>query len=149
MLVFMLLFALITPPALADEVPLEVFFREYFGQWKPDADIDTIVTANEKEALFLEDTLLKRHKPRYNIRLKDSKTYERQEKKSLVGCAVCGDGKVTRAPMAPRLGKRGKSEPVEVTANASRKRRSCETTIAACWLAVTNRSSQRSAGRSR
>ncbi len=39
------------------------------------ADIDTIVTANEKEALFLEDTLLKRHKPRYNIRLKDSKTY--------------------------------------------------------------------------
>ena len=50
---------------------------------------------------------------------KDSKTYERQEKKSLVGCAVCGDAKVTRAPMAPRLGKRGKSEPVEVTANAA------------------------------
>lgn len=39
------------------------------------ADIDYIVTANEKEALLLEDTLLKRHKPRYNIRLKDSKTY--------------------------------------------------------------------------
>ncbi|MDP2688596.1 MAG: excinuclease ABC subunit UvrC [Deltaproteobacteria bacterium] len=39
------------------------------------ADIDYIVTANEKEALFLEDTLLKQHKPRYNIRLKDSKTY--------------------------------------------------------------------------
>ena len=38
-------------------------------------DIDYIVTANEKEALFLEDTLLKRHRPRYNIRLKDSKTY--------------------------------------------------------------------------
>lgn len=38
-------------------------------------DIDYILTANEKEALFLEDTLLKRHKPRYNIRLKDSKTY--------------------------------------------------------------------------
>ncbi|MBI5469422.1 MAG: excinuclease ABC subunit UvrC [Deltaproteobacteria bacterium] len=38
-------------------------------------DIDYIVTANEKEALFLEDTLLKQHKPRYNIRLKDSKTY--------------------------------------------------------------------------
>lgn len=38
-------------------------------------DIETIVTANEKEALFLEDTLLKKHKPRYNIRLKDSKTY--------------------------------------------------------------------------
>ncbi len=38
-------------------------------------DIDYIVTTNEKEALFLEDTLLKQHKPRYNIRLKDSKTY--------------------------------------------------------------------------
>jgi len=36
---------------------------------------------------------------------KDSKTYERQEKKSLVGCGVCGDAKVERAPMAPRLGK--------------------------------------------
>ena len=36
---------------------------------------------------------------------KDSKTYERQEKKSLIGCAVCGDAKVARAPMAPRLNK--------------------------------------------
>ena len=36
---------------------------------------------------------------------KDSKTYERQEKKSLIGCAVCGEAKVSRAPMAPRLGK--------------------------------------------
>lgn len=39
------------------------------------ADIGFIVTASEKEALFLEDTLLKQHKPKYNIRLKDSKTY--------------------------------------------------------------------------
>ncbi len=38
---------------------------------------------------------------------KDSKTYERQEKKSMVGCAVCGDAKVTRALMAPRLGTKG------------------------------------------
>jgi excinuclease ABC subunit C len=38
-------------------------------------DIDYIVTTNEKEALILEDTLLKKHKPRYNIRLKDAKTY--------------------------------------------------------------------------
>ncbi len=37
--------------------------------------IDYIVTSNEKEALFLEDTLLKKYKPKYNIRLKDSKTY--------------------------------------------------------------------------
>ncbi|NOS36223.1 MAG: excinuclease ABC subunit UvrC, partial [Deltaproteobacteria bacterium] len=39
------------------------------------AGLDFIVTANEKEAFILEDTLLKRYKPRYNIRLKDDKTY--------------------------------------------------------------------------
>ncbi len=38
-------------------------------------DIDYIVTSTETEALILEDTLLKKHKPRYNIRLKDDKTY--------------------------------------------------------------------------
>jgi hypothetical protein len=43
---------------------------------------------------------------------KDSKTYERQEKKSLIGCPVCGAAKVERALMAPRLGKsdKGKSD---------------------------------------
>ena len=40
---------------------------------------------------------------------KDSKTYERQEKKSLIGCAVCGDSKVARAVMSPRIGKAGKA----------------------------------------
>ena len=39
---------------------------------------------------------------------KDSKSYERQEKKSLIGCAVCGDAKIGRAIMAPRIGKGGK-----------------------------------------
>jgi hypothetical protein len=38
---------------------------------------------------------------------KDSKTYERQEKKSLIGCAVCGTSKVSRALMTPRLGTKG------------------------------------------
>jgi hypothetical protein len=46
---------------------------------------------------------------------KDSKTYERQEKKSLVGCAVCGDAKVTRALMAPRLGTKGNKKATAVT----------------------------------
>jgi hypothetical protein len=49
---------------------------------------------------------------------KDSKTYERQEKKSLIGCAVCGDAKVSRALMAPRLGKGTKKVEVEKPANA-------------------------------
>jgi hypothetical protein len=48
---------------------------------------------------------------------KDSKTYERQEKKSVIGCAVCGDSKVKRAIMAPRIGKSGKSK-AEVEAPA-------------------------------
>lgn len=48
---------------------------------------------------------------------KDSKTYERQEKKSLIGCAVCGDDKVSRAPMAPRIGKgAGKAAEAETPA---------------------------------
>ncbi len=38
-------------------------------------DVDYIITSNEKEALILEDTLLKKYKPKYNIRLKDDKTY--------------------------------------------------------------------------
>lgn len=50
---------------------------------------------------------------------KDSKTYKRQEKKSLIGCAVCGDSKVERAPMAPRLGKGGKNVEVEMPAAAA------------------------------
>src|SRR5690606_25588894 len=38
-------------------------------------DIETIITANEKEALILENTLIKTHKPRYNVRLKDDKNF--------------------------------------------------------------------------
>ncbi|MBU1072552.1 excinuclease ABC subunit UvrC, partial [bacterium] len=39
------------------------------------ADVDYIATANEAEALVLEDQLIKEYRPRYNIRLKDDKRY--------------------------------------------------------------------------
>jgi excinuclease ABC subunit C len=38
-------------------------------------DIETILTSTENEALILESTLIKRHRPRYNVILKDDKRY--------------------------------------------------------------------------
>ena len=59
--------------------------KSYFGEGKKDLkteqlagrinDIDFIVTNNELEAFILENTLIKEHKPKYNILLKDDKSY--------------------------------------------------------------------------
>jgi excinuclease ABC subunit C len=38
-------------------------------------DIDTIVTASDLEALILESSLIKRHRPRFNVVLRDDKQY--------------------------------------------------------------------------
>jgi len=38
-------------------------------------DFDIIATENEIEALVLENNLIKKHKPRYNVNLKDDKTF--------------------------------------------------------------------------
>lgn len=60
--------------------------RSYFQEGRPvDAktkalvrkiiDLDVIVTDTEVEALILENTLIKEHRPKYNILLKDDKSY--------------------------------------------------------------------------
>jgi excinuclease ABC subunit C len=38
-------------------------------------EFEVITTATEKEALVLEQTMIKRHRPRFNIRLRDDKNY--------------------------------------------------------------------------
>lgn len=50
---------------------------------------------------------------------KDSKTYERQEKRALIPCPACGSAKVTRALMSPRIGKGGKTAPAEIEVPAA------------------------------
>lgn len=39
------------------------------------ADVETISVDSELEALLLENTLIKKHQPKYNVRLKDDKRY--------------------------------------------------------------------------
>ncbi len=42
---------------------------------KKTVEIRTIVVKSESDALFLENNLIKEHQPRYNVNLKDDKTY--------------------------------------------------------------------------
>ncbi len=39
------------------------------------ADIKTLVVDTEMDALLLENNVIKKHQPRYNVNLKDDKTY--------------------------------------------------------------------------
>lgn len=39
------------------------------------ADVDTILTKSDKEATLLENSLIKEHRPRYNVKLRDDKDF--------------------------------------------------------------------------
>lgn len=65
---------------------LRVRVKQYFVPYRDNREmvpflikkvdhIDFIITPNEKEALLLENTLIKTHQPQYNILLKDDKTF--------------------------------------------------------------------------
>lgn len=64
---------------------LRARLRTYFGKSDERAkislmvgqveEIETIITSTEKDALILENNLIKRHQPKYNILLKDDKTF--------------------------------------------------------------------------
>jgi excinuclease ABC subunit C len=60
---------------------VESYFRANTASVKTDAlvrhiaQIETIITASEAEALLLEAGLIKQHQPKYNVELKDGKTY--------------------------------------------------------------------------
>jgi excinuclease ABC subunit C len=72
------------------------------------ADVDVIVTANELEALMLESNLVKRHRPRYNIILRDDKHYpflrlttNEEFPRLLVARRVARDGATYYGPFYP------------------------------------------------
>ncbi len=60
--------------------------RSYFQEYRPPDekrdrmlelanDLETVIVDNEKEAMALENNLIKQFKPRYNVLLRDDKTY--------------------------------------------------------------------------
>ena len=55
--------------APGDHSPKDLLLREHI------ADIDTIVVESEAESLLLENNLIKEYQPRFNVRLKDDKSY--------------------------------------------------------------------------
>jgi excinuclease ABC subunit C len=57
------------PPGSGDDRPSVPLIRKALDH------IEVIVTLTEKEAFLLENTLIKRHMPRYNILLRDDKMY--------------------------------------------------------------------------
>src|SRR5258705_710585 len=77
-------------------------------------DLEYIVTANELEAMILESTLVKKHRPRYNIILRDDKHYpflklttNEEFPRLVVARRVQKDGPTYLAPFSPATAMRG------------------------------------------
>ncbi len=50
-------------------------YRRIWEMMQEAVDLETIITNTEREALVLEQTLIKKHQPRYNIALKDDRRH--------------------------------------------------------------------------
>jgi excinuclease ABC subunit C len=50
-------------------------YRRIWEMMQEAADLETIITNTEREALVLEQTLIKKHQPKYNIALKDDRRH--------------------------------------------------------------------------
>ena len=59
----------------------------------------------------------KRHE--FESWFQDSAAYDKQAKRGLVSCPLCGSAKVEKAIMAPRLARKDKSTSIDVAAGAS------------------------------
>jgi len=89
------------------------YFQNSRTDWKTSqlkryiADFEFIVVDNEVEALVLESNLIKKHKPRYNVMLKDDKQYPHLKltnepfPKVVVTRKVLRDGAYYYGPMLP------------------------------------------------
>jgi len=70
------------------------------------SDIDFITTATEKEALILENNLIKKHRPRYNVILRDDKTYYHlslDPTENIRACNWCEKDKIMRRSTSVRI----------------------------------------------
>src|SRR5436190_5243175 len=89
------------------------YFQASKSDWKTNqlkkhiADFEFIVVDNEVEALVLESNLIKKHKPRFNVMLKDDKQYPHLKltnepfPKVVVTRKVVKDGSYYYGPMLP------------------------------------------------
>src|SRR5687767_7559896 len=89
------------------------YFQSSRADWKTNqlkkqiADFEFIVVDNEVEALVLESNLIKKHKPRYNVMLKDDKQYPHLKltnepfPKVVITRKIVRDGSNYYGPMLP------------------------------------------------